>query len=109
MSMIGIPPTAGFFSKWYLVRGGIQAGNWIFIVVILISSLLTAIYFFRMIEQIYRDDSKDSENRQPVGEAPASMFIPTVILSLLIIAFGFGNALIVTQLLEPVAAAMGGM
>lgn len=109
MSMIGVPPTAGFFSKWYLVRGGIQAGNWIFIVVILISSLLTAIYFFRLIEQVYRDESQNENAPPPVGEAPASMFLPTVVLALLIVALGFGNAIIVTHLLEPVAAAMGGV
>ena len=109
MSMIGVPPTAGFFSKWYLVRGGIQAGNWVFIVVILISSLLTAIYFFRLIEQVYRDESQNENAPEPVGEAPASMFVPTVVLALLIVALGFGNAVIVTHLLEPVASAVGGM
>ncbi|HAA78634.1 TPA: NADH/ubiquinone/plastoquinone (complex I) [Candidatus Latescibacteria bacterium] len=109
MSMIGVPPTAGFFSKWYLVRGGIQAGNWIFIVVILISSLLTAIYFFRLIEQVYRDESQNENAPEPVGEAPASMFVPTVVLAFLLVALGFGNAVIVTHLLEPVASAVGGM
>ena len=109
MSMIGVPPTAGFFSKWYLVRGGIQAGNWIFIVVILISSLLTAIYFFRMIEHVYRDESQNENAPEPVGEAPASMFVPTVVLAFLLVALGFGNAVIVTHLLEPVASAVGGM
>jgi len=109
MSMIGVPPTAGFFSKWYLVRGGLQAGNWIFIAVILISSLLTAIYFFRLVEQVYRDESQQEDAKPPVGEAPASMFVPTVVLALLLVALGFGNAVIVTHVLEPVASVVGGM
>lgn len=108
MSMIGVPPTAGFFSKWYLVRGGIQAGNWVFVAVVLASSLLTAIYFFRLIENIY-SDTADEDAAPAVGEAPASMFVPTVLLAALLLVFGFGNAVIVTHVLAPIATAMGGM
>src|SRR4030065_2482633 len=53
LSMVGIPPTAGFFSKWYLVLGSIDAENWAFAVIIVGSSLLTAVYFFRVIERVY--------------------------------------------------------
>jgi multicomponent Na+:H+ antiporter subunit D len=49
-SMIGIPPTCGFFSKWYLLSGAFQAGQWLFFVSLLFSSLVNAILFFRIIE-----------------------------------------------------------
>jgi multicomponent Na+:H+ antiporter subunit D len=53
MSMIGLPPTGGFFSKWYLVLGSFERGAWPFVVVIIASSLLNAFYFFRVIERAY--------------------------------------------------------
>ena len=53
LSLIGLPPTAGFFSKWYLLQGALEAGRWSLAVVLLLSSLLSAVYFFRVIERIY--------------------------------------------------------
>lgn len=53
LAMIGVPPTCGFFSKWYLIRGGIESGHWGYVVALLISSLINAILFFRVIEVIY--------------------------------------------------------
>lgn len=53
LSVIGIPPLCGFFSKWYLVLGAIKAGQWVFVAALLISSLLNAVLFFRVIEQVY--------------------------------------------------------
>ncbi len=52
-SMIGVPPTVGFFSKWYLLLGALEAGSPPVVFVVLLSSLLNAWYFFRLIEWIY--------------------------------------------------------
>ncbi len=49
-SLIGIPPTAGFFSKWYLIQGGINSGHYGYVIALLISSLINAVIFFRIIE-----------------------------------------------------------
>jgi multicomponent Na+:H+ antiporter subunit D len=45
LSMIGIPPTAGFVSKWYLALGSVEAGETVFLIVLLVSSVLNAAYF----------------------------------------------------------------
>lgn len=50
LSMIGVPPTAGFFSKFYLIRGAIDADHWEFVVALLFSSLVNAVLFFRLFE-----------------------------------------------------------
>ena len=50
LSMIGVPLTVGFISKWYLATGAIDAGMWYLIPVILASSLLTVVYFWRIVE-----------------------------------------------------------
>ncbi len=106
LSMVGIPPTAGFFSKWYLILGSIDAGNWVFVVVILASSLLTAVYFFRVIEKVYAhappSSSKADENR--ITEPPARILVPILFLAASVLILGLINAVIVTQVLELIVA-----
>lgn len=104
LSMVGIPPTCGFFSKWYLVLGGIDAHNWVFVAVILLSSLLTAVYFFRMIEKLYAVPSSGDVAVEQATEPSARILVPILILAVGIIVLGLINALIVTQVLQPVVA-----
>jgi len=87
LSMVGIPLTAGFVSKWYLVMGGLQAGRWYLVPVILISSLLTAVYFWRVLENIYFK-KEESPKTFVQGEAPLQMVLPTLLVSALCIVFG---------------------
>ena len=103
LSMIGIPPACGFFSKWYLVLGCIDANNWVFVAVIIISSLLNAIYFFRVLEKVYISQPQDdgATNKQLL-EPPREMLVPILILAAGILILGIINAVIVTRILEPV-------
>ncbi|RQD64659.1 MAG: monovalent cation/H+ antiporter subunit D family protein [Desulfonatronovibrio sp. MSAO_Bac4] len=109
ISMIGLPPTAGFFSKWYLALGSIEQGAWIFLIVLLVSSLLNAVYFFRIIEKMYiRPQSEEMIKAQdqdgtPVWgrkEAPWSMLAPVMLLATLLIVLGIFNVWIVTNFIE---------
>ncbi len=50
LAIVGVPPTCGFFSKWYLIRGGMESGHWEYVVALLVSSLINAILFFRVFE-----------------------------------------------------------
>jgi multicomponent Na+:H+ antiporter subunit D len=112
LAMVGIPPTAGFFSKWYLLLGTIQGGNWIWFAVIIASSLLSAIYFFRVVEMIYRDPEVDEAASgiapTPAGEPPPTMVFPIAVLAVGILAAGIFNVMIVNALLERVVAPLGG-
>ncbi|MDD3619815.1 MAG: proton-conducting transporter membrane subunit [Desulfobulbaceae bacterium] len=49
LGMIGIPPTIGFISKWYLCLGALGAGNWWVVMVLIVSSLLNGAYFLPVI------------------------------------------------------------
>jgi multicomponent Na+:H+ antiporter subunit D len=106
LSMVGIPPTCGFFSKWYLILGSIDAHNWVFVVVILASSLLTAVYFFRVIEKIYATEPKSEVAPivEKAKEPSKRIVVPILILATGIIVLGLINALIVNQILKPVVA-----
>ena len=112
LSMIGLPPTAGFFSKWYLALGAIDRGNWVFLAVILVSSLLNAVYFFRILEKVYLippPAQKTGEDLNPetgkgrgslVGEENFSLMIPVVIISFSLLLIGLGNATIVEMIIQ---------
>jgi multicomponent Na+:H+ antiporter subunit D len=91
LSLIGVPLTVGFVSKWYLVLGALEGGLWPIAVLILLSSLLALIYIWRVVEVAYfrqpPDDSPD------VGEAPPSLLIPTWVLVGSTVFFGVFTSL----------------
>jgi multicomponent Na+:H+ antiporter subunit D len=98
ISMVGLPPLAGFFSKWYLALGTIDNENWLFLAVILISSLLNAVYFFRILEKVYMMNPKENQKEAATAEkneVSASMLIPTSVLAIALFIIGFANAAIV--------------
>jgi multicomponent Na+:H+ antiporter subunit D len=100
LSMIGIPPTAGFFSKWYLLLAGVEARNWTFVAVILLSTLLTAVYLFRVLEQVYIAHPKQESVSNSICDPPPSMLVPTLVLGTGAWLLGFLNNVIVTRVLE---------
>ena len=53
IGMCGVPPVAGFISKWFLCLGTIQAGSLIFLAVILTSSILDVVYFFPVVKTAF--------------------------------------------------------
>ncbi|XXK31076.1 monovalent cation/H+ antiporter subunit D family protein [Rhodobacteraceae bacterium nBUS_24] len=90
MSLIGIPGTAGFISKWLLVQAALDAGWWPIAILIVASSLLAVIYVWRMIETLYLTESTaELQARQ----APMSMLIPLWIMALACIYFGLDSDL----------------
>jgi multicomponent Na+:H+ antiporter subunit D len=81
LGMIGVPPVAGFISKWYLGIGALEAGlNWVLAVLIL-SSLLNAAYFLPVLYRIWflRRDRPWCESKV-IGrfETPMLLLIPTL-------------------------------
>jgi multicomponent Na+:H+ antiporter subunit D len=113
ISMIGLPPTAGFFSKWYLVLGAVEAGRWPYVGVILGSSLLTAVYFFRILEQAWLRALADPAARleQATGVAlypdfsrrlPLTMVTPLALAAVAILVLGLGSWSLVETLIRPI-------
>jgi multicomponent Na+:H+ antiporter subunit D len=103
ISMVGLPPLAGFFSKWYLALGTIDNENWLFLTVILVSSLLNAVYFFRILENVYMMNSKKDQKEASDAkkdEVPVSMLLPTSVLAIALFVIGFANAAIVAVLFD---------
>ncbi|MGV1100705.1 monovalent cation/H+ antiporter subunit D family protein [Thiovibrio sp. JS02] len=101
-SIIGIPPTCGFFSKWYLLKGGIETGQWLFVGALLFSSLINAIIFFRLIELAYFGDfSGHGQHARPErDEAPAVMLVPMVLTAASLIIIGLYTNEIVSGIVQ---------
>jgi multicomponent Na+:H+ antiporter subunit D len=72
--LIGMPLTAGFISKWYLIQAALEKGWWAAVAAILISSLLAVIYVWRVVEAAYF--KPPPKGAAEVGEAPLSMLVP---------------------------------
>jgi multicomponent Na+:H+ antiporter subunit D len=89
LSMIGLPPTAGFLSKWLLLGGAWQAGSGFMLAVLVLSTALNAAYFLPILYRAFFL----AEREPPVpahGEAPLAMVLPllaTALLALLLFAF----------------------
>lgn len=90
LSLIGVPGTAGFISKWVLVQGALEKGWWPLAVLVVLSSLLAVIYVWRVIEALYLKPSAMGPER---NEAPLSMLVPMWILAGSCIYFGFSAEL----------------
>lgn len=94
LSLIGIPLTAGFVSKWYLVLATLEADLWPLAVLIVLSSLLAVMYVWRVIEQAYFREPPAGAGE--ISEAPLPLLIPAWILVLANIYFGIDTRLTVS-------------
>jgi multicomponent Na+:H+ antiporter subunit D len=107
LSVIGVPPLCGFFSKWYLVLGAIQAQQWPFVCVILMSSLLNTVLFFRIIEQVYfppREAIPAGQARlvRPAGLDPVPLgeLIPASCLACCLLLLGLLSNVLITRFIS---------
>ena len=93
ISMIGIPPSVGFVSKLYIILAAIEAKKIIFVALLLLSSLLNLVYFWRVIETMYMKKVEGEEysllTHVSKDEAPFGMLAPVLILASLCIVMGF--------------------
>lgn len=76
LSMIGLPPTAGFISKWYLLEGAMSSHNLFVALVLLISTLLNAGYFVPIIYRAFARPLPQSPKHRSHGEAPWTLVLP---------------------------------
>ena len=85
-SMIGLPLTAGFVSKWYMLSGAYAAQHYLAIAVIVVSTLLNAAYFLPVIHAaFFRKESAESA-AHPHGEAPLPILLALVTTASLTVA-----------------------
>ncbi|MGV8146094.1 MAG: proton-conducting transporter membrane subunit [Alkaliphilus sp.] len=94
--MIGIPGTSGFMGKLYLSIAVLQAGRPILLLVIIVSSFLSAMYFFPIIISAFVKEDIDQLKRQEDKKLPKILVYPMVIIILFSMIIGFYPQLITT-------------
>jgi multicomponent Na+:H+ antiporter subunit D len=109
LSIIGVPPTCGFFSKWYLISGAMAAGQYGFVAALLLSSLINLVLFFRIFEIAYFEPFDAHHAEHPAGqgrvlsavqEAPLELLVPLVATAALLIALGIYAGDIVSLIID---------
>ena len=75
LSMIGLPPAAGFVSKWYMLSGAMAAQHWVAVAVIVGSTLLNAAYFLPIVYRAFFVAPAADAHDHAHGEAPLPMVI----------------------------------
>ncbi|MBI4539035.1 MAG: monovalent cation/H+ antiporter subunit D family protein [Gemmatimonadetes bacterium] len=90
LSLIGVPLTVGFVSKWYLILAALERGFWPVAVLVVIGSLLALVYIWRVVETAY---FRPAPAGRTVKEAPLALLVPTWVLILANIYFGVNATL----------------
>jgi multicomponent Na+:H+ antiporter subunit D len=106
LSLIGIPGTAGFVTKWYLVLAAIERGYWWLVALIVMSSLIAVAYVWRFVEVAYLSPPDEQSIRH--GEAPASMLGFAWLLVIGCIYLGLETTFSVGGAREAAAMLLGG-
>jgi len=86
LGLIGVPLTAGFVSKWYLLTSAVESERWAVGILMLLSSLLAVVYVWRVVETLYF--AEPSERARAATEAPPLMLVTTYIVIAATILFG---------------------
>ncbi len=87
LSLVGVPGTAGFISKWLLIDAAINSGGtaWLLVSIILLSSLMALAYVYRIISTLY---FKPAVVEQAPGEAPFQLLVIALTVAAANIVFG---------------------
>jgi multicomponent Na+:H+ antiporter subunit D len=88
LSLIGVPGTAGFISKWVLINAALENGawGWALVAIILVSSLMAVVYIWRIVEALYFQEPVEANNQ--ISEAPIQILLVTGLVAVLNIYFG---------------------
>jgi len=104
LSLVGVPGTAGFVTKWYLVLGAIEREAWWLVAVIPATSLIAAAYVWRIVEAAYLQPGPAAAAR----EAPAGMLAAGLAMAALCVYFGLDTRFSVGGAEAAAALLLGG-
>ncbi len=106
LSLVGVPGTVGFVSKWYLVVAAFEVGWWWLAFLIVASSLITIVYVGRVVEAVWFREPSETAAR--ATEAPLGMLIPIWVLAGATIFFGLDTNLTAGIASKAAAVLLGG-
>jgi formate hydrogenlyase subunit 3/multisubunit Na+/H+ antiporter MnhD subunit len=104
VSLIGLPPSAGFIAKWLLLTTSIESGQWWWAVIVLTGGLLAAMYLFKILSLAFDNEPLDSGavQREPRALSSRVLTAAALVLALITLALGF-NAEFILNISNPSA------
>jgi multicomponent Na+:H+ antiporter subunit D len=106
LSLVGVPGTAGFISKWYLILGALERGLWGVVVAVVAASLVAVAYVWRIVEAAYLRPAEDAPAAR--AEAPAGMLAAALALVVLCVYFGVETSFSIGGARDAAQLLMGG-
>lgn len=97
LSLVGVPGTAGFVSKWYLILAALEQGQFWLVGAIVLSSLLAVAYIWRFVEVAYFSVPPEGSTMK---EAPLSLLLPACLLVIATIWFGLDTSFTIGSALD---------
>lgn len=106
LGLIGVPLTAGFVTKWHLLLATLDSGQWPLAVLLLVTSLIAAIYIWKVVEAAYFQPP--SLQATAVKEAPLLLLLPTWVVALASLFFGIYTPFTVDMARAAAESLLGG-
>jgi NADH-quinone oxidoreductase subunit N len=103
LSLAGIPLTAGFLAKFYLVAAGADAQAWLLILVLVVSSTIGLFYYLRVVEALFHQPVSESSAPEPLPHRSPAVSVVLAVLTVFLIWFGVFPA----PLLHLIRSALG--
>jgi formate hydrogenlyase subunit 3/multisubunit Na+/H+ antiporter MnhD subunit len=86
ISLVGLPPTGGFIGKYLLVESAVRAGSWGSVAVVMVGSLLAAMFFFHALSRAFVDEREVPDAPTAAASAPTAPQFASLALALLAVA-----------------------
>jgi NADH-quinone oxidoreductase subunit N len=74
LSLAGLPPFAGFFGKLYILMNSLQQGDWVLVLLGVVTSLVSAYYYLRIVKALWFEKSESQEIFTDVISIPGNEF-----------------------------------
>ena len=104
LSLIGIPPAAGFVSKWFILGSAAEGGHYLAVAVLVGSTLLNAAYFLPIVHAAFFKPLSAEDAHHPHGEAPWPMLLALLTTAAGTLALFFFSAPLL-RLVQPLVSA----
>jgi len=88
LSLAGIPLTAGFLAKFYLVAAGADSHAWLLILVLVVTSTIGLFYYLRVVTTLFQQPVSEDETLEPLPRRAPAISLVLTVLTIFLIWFG---------------------
>jgi NADH:ubiquinone oxidoreductase subunit 5 (subunit L)/multisubunit Na+/H+ antiporter MnhA subunit len=109
VTMMGLPPSAGFIVKWEIITASIESGQWWWTIVVVAGGLLAAAYVFRVVGPFLGQPTEQSDFHNDSGRSPWTMEGSALALALAALVLGVVGQPLVDLIMTGAPALIAGV